>query len=147
MPYRALTHGRVGGGRKGFTRNETLPSTTTQSQATAINSAKGVGNNGPVASQRNKNNSSNKQPAQKYARLLSINSLMTPNALGTEAYVTNQGKGFPNALPQTSVGSTNTFSRRAIARRAVTKMAGNKTSENCPCNNQVKNLKGQFLNN
>ncbi len=144
MPYRALTHGRVGSGRKGCTKNETL--TVTQSQATAINSSKGVSNSGPVASQRNKNNSSNKQPAQKYARLLSINSLMTPNALGTEEYVSKQGKGFPNALPQTSVGSTNTFSRRAIARRAVTKMVGNETSANCPCNNQVKNLKGQFLN-
>jgi len=145
MPYRALTHKRLLGGRKGFTRNETL--TVTQSQATAINSSKGVSNSGPVASQRNKNNSSNKQPARKYARLLSRNFLMTPTALGTGAYVSGQGKGFPNALPQTSVGSTNTFSRRAIARRAVTKMVGNENSENCCLMKQVKNLKGQILNN
>ena len=45
---------------------------------------------------------------------------MLANAYGPEQYVYGQGKGFPNALPQTSVGSTNTFARRAIARRAVT---------------------------
>ena len=130
--------GRVGGGRKGFTINETL--TVTQSQATAINSSKGVGNSGPVASQRNKNNSSNKQPAQTYARLLSINSLMTPNALGTEAYVSKQGKGFPNALPQTSVGSTNSFARRAVARRAVTGLGAANDGPCCTTISAPKNL-------
>ena len=43
---------------------------------------------------------------------------MLKNAYGSGSYVYGQGKGFPTALPQTSVGSTNAFARRAIARRA-----------------------------
>ena len=69
---------------------------------------------------------------------------------GTETFSTfapGQGKGFPNATPQTSVGSTNAFARRAIARRAVTSVVNNGVKKNCACVPQpVKNLKGQFHN-
>jgi len=155
MPYRALTHGRVGGGRKGYGRFETF--TVTQSQASAINSSKGVANNGPVTVQKNKINLANQQPPRYYTRSrLQINMLMGPNALGAavdgngvSTYSAGEGKGFPNATPQTSVGSTNKFSRRAIARRAVTKLPGttglNGVSKNCCNPKQVKNMKGQFL--
>ena len=141
MPYRALTHGRVN--NPILDKNGNVFVATTQSQAAAINSQKG----GPNTVQKNKNNKSNKQPARYYARTLSINFLMTPDALGPkDTYVSGQGKGFPRATPQTSVGSTNAFTRRAIARRAVTQMVGDANSHPCPCNpRQVKNLKGQFL--
>ena len=141
MPYRALTHGRVN--NPILDKNGNVFVATTQSQAAAINSQKGVAN----TVQKNKNNKSNKQPARYYARTLSINFLMTPDALGPkDTYVSGQGKGFPRATPQTSVGSTNAFTRRAIARRAVTQMVGDANSHPCPCNpRQVKNLKGQFL--
>ena len=105
---------------------------TTHSQASVINSQKGVPNNGAPIHQKNKNNQTNHQPRRYYARTLKSNLLMTPNALGdASTYVSGQGKGFPNAVPQTSVGSTNVFSRRAIARRAVTKRAGVSESKNC----------------
>ena len=150
MPYRALTHNRV----KSFT---TAKNATTHSQATAINSQNGVGNNGSPTVMKNNLNTNNKQPAQKYARTLSRNFLMNSNAYGTgtkvidgieyASYAPGQGKGFPNATPQTSVGSTNTFARRAIARRAVTTLVNNGVK---PCDScippQVKNLKGTFLN-
>lgn len=140
MPYRALTHNRV---------NSYVDTVTqTQSQTSAINSQSGVSNSGSVTSQRNKLNISNKQAKRSYYRtMLSRNSkLMEPNAFGDKnSYVSGQGKGFPNATPQVSVGSTNAFSRRAIARRAVTKREGDSTSKNCPCNTQVKNLKGQII--
>ena len=149
MPYRALTHGRVN--NPILDKNGNPFVATTQTQAAAINSQKGVANTGPNTVQKNKNNKSNKQPARYYARTLSINFLMTPDALGPkDTYVSGQGKGFPRATPQTSVGSTNAFTRRAIARRAVTQLAGEASlstgSRPCPCNpRQVKNLKGQFL--
>ena len=130
MPYRALTHGRVSKGKKGYTRLDTP--TITHSQATAINSSKGVSNSGSVISQRNKNNQSNKQPRRSYARTLSSNLLLAPDAFGQpNKYISGQGKGFPNAPPQTSVGSTNTFSRRAIARRAVTSIKPSNVNACC----------------
>jgi len=149
MPYRALTHNRV----KSFLKAENA---TTQSQATAINSQNGVSNNGPPTTQKNTNNSSNKQPSRQHNRTASINFLMSVNAYGQGTtvgsdgkpysnYTPGQGKGFPNATPQTSVGSTNTFSRRAIARRAVTTLVNNGVKKDCICIPQpIKNLKGQF---
>ena len=144
MPYRALTHGRVY--NPIYDRNGALIVPSTNSQASAINSQRGVPNNGPTTVQKNKNNQSNKQPRRFYARTLSRNFLMGPNALGdASTFVSNQGKGFPNATPQISVGSTNTFSRRAIARRAVTKLPGTSTnSANC-CASAVKNLRGPIF--
>ena len=139
MPYRALTHNRVNGG--------VVPGVT-HSQTSAINSQNGVSNSGSVTSQRNKLNISNKQSTRTYYRtMLSRNSqLIEPNAFGDKnTYVSGQGKGFPNATPQVSVGSTNAFARRAIARRAVTKREGDSTSQNCSCNTQIKNLKGQVI--
>jgi len=144
MPFRALTHGRVNNPILDKNGNVFVPKTT--SQASAINSQNGVANSGPVTAQKNKNNSSNKQPRRSYVRTrLQINLLMTPDALGpASTYVSNQGKGFPNATPQTSVGSTNTFSRRAIKRRAVTQLPGQAAqadgSRPCPCN-PVKKLR------
>ena len=142
MPYRALTHNRV---------NSYVGSVpVTQSQQRATNSQKGVSNSGSTVSQKNKLNISNKQPKRAYTRtMLSRNAkLIEPNAFGDKnSYVSGQGKGFPNATPQVSVGSTNAFARRAIARRAVTKREGDPTSKNCQCNKQVKNLKGQMINN
>jgi hypothetical protein len=130
MPYRALTHNRI---KHPVNKDGTTFVPSTNSQASAINSQSGVSNSGPVSRQRNALNSSNKQPAQKYARTRSLNFLMSANAYGQGTrvgkdgktysnYVTGQGKGFPNATPQTSVGSSNRFSRRAIARRAVTNL-------------------------
>ena len=136
MPYRALTHNRV--------NSYVNTVTQTQSQASAINSQNGVSNSGSVTSQRNKLNISNKQARRAYYRTML--STMAPNAFGDKnTYVSGQGKGFPNATPQVSVGSTNAFARRAIARRAVTKREGDSTSKNCPCNTQTKNLKGQVI--
>jgi hypothetical protein len=154
MPYRALTHNRV----KSFLKAENA---TTQTQATAINSQNGVPNNGSVTTQKNKLNISNKQPSAAWRRVTCTKGgcalLMTPNAYGNGSYVCGDGhtgrlckrlgtgKGFPNATPQTSVGSTNTFARRAIARRAVTTLVNNGVKKNCVCVPQpVKNLKGQF---
>ena len=122
MPYRALTHGRVRGA-------QTAPANAHTNQVKAIDSQKGVGNSGPIR----KNNSTN---SQKTVRTLSRNFLMTPNAYGNGSFSSGQGKGFPEATPLPSVGSVNTFSRRAIARRAVTKMVGDKNSKNCCLNNK-----------
>ena len=133
MPYRALTHGRVRGA-------QTAPANAHTNQVKAIDSQKGVGNSGPIR----KNNSTN---SQKTVRTLSRNFLMGPNAYGPATftagdgreysnYSPGQGKGFPEATPLPSVGSVNTFSRRAIARRAVTKMVGDKNSKNCCLNNK-----------
>ena len=122
MPYRALTHGRVRGA-------QTAPANAHTNQVKAIDSQKGVGNSGPIR----KNNSTN---SQKTVRTLSRNFLMPPNAYGNGSFSSGQGKGFPEATPLPSVGSVNTFSRRAIARRAVTKMVGYKNTKNCCLNNK-----------
>ena len=125
-------------------------------QESAINSQNGVANSGPTTVMKNQLNISNKKPAQKHVRTLSRNFLMNANAygLGTKvingvvysAYAPGEGKGFPNATPQTSVGSTNTFARRAIARRAVTSLVNDGQKKDCACvPQQVKNLKGAFL--
>jgi hypothetical protein len=95
--------------------------------------------------------------ASNYTRTLSTNFLMNANAYGAgtkviggvtySSYAPGQGKGFPNATPQTSVGSTNAFARRAIARRAVTTLVNNGEKKDCACvPQQVKNLRGTFLN-
>jgi len=151
MPYRALTHNRV----KSFI---TSNNATTHSQATAINSQNGVGNNGSPQVMRNNLHTPNKQSrASNYTRTLSTNFLMNADAYGKgtkdiggvtySSYVPGQGKGFPNATPQTSVGSTNAFARRAIARRAVTTLVNNGEKKDCACvPEQVKNLRGTFLN-
>jgi len=152
MPYRALTHNRIKHAIKNKDGTTFVPSS--DAQASAINSQSGVGNSGPVSRQRNAINSSNKQPSRKHARTSSLNFLMSTNAYGKATsvgvdgktysnYAPGQGKGFPTATPQTSVGSSNRFSRRAIARRAVTNSIG---SAPCPCvPKQVKNLKGEIL--
>ena len=147
MPYRALTHGRVGGGKGSYNRFSTIPSSVSTTQAVAMNSAKGVENSGPTV-----RHNANSGGSQKSRRTIARNFLMLHNAYGPEPYVYGQGKGFPNALPQTSVGSTNTFARRAIARRAVTnvntrELAGNHPQEAaCECvANPVRNLKGEVI--
>ena len=148
MPYRSLTHGRVGGGREGYNRFSSLPSSVSNSQASAINSAKGVENTGPTV-----RHNANSGGSQKSRRIISNNFLMLANAYGSGSYVHGQGKGFPTALPQTSVGSTNAFARRAIARRAVTnintkELAGNHSQEQaCECvSNPVRNSRGEVIN-
>lgn len=148
MPYRSLTHGRVGGGRTGYNRFSSLPSSVSKSQASAINSAKGVENSGPTV-----RHNANSGGSQKSRRIISNNFLMLANAYGSEPYVYGQGKGFPTASPQTSVGSTNAFARRAIARRAVTnintkELAGNHPQEQaCECvSNPVRNSRGEVIN-
>ena len=139
MPYRALTHRRV----STFTsaqyaaRDLAAPLnageraiTSGNTQAIAINSSNGIENSGSVISQRNKNKQTNVQPRRFYTRTLSTNFLMKADAFGPSTdYLKckggksgcggriGEGKGFPNAMPQTSVGSTNVFARRAIARR------------------------------
>ena len=155
MPYRALTHNRV----KSFL---TAANATTHTQAAAINSQNGVSNSGPVATQRNKNNSSNKQPSKAWSRVNCTKGgcafLLSPTAYGNGSYVCGDGhtgrlckrlgtgKGFPNAIPQTSVGSTNTFARRAIARRAVTSLVNDGVKKDCVCVPQpIKNLKGGLI--
>ena len=84
MPYRALTHNRV----KSFL---TAANATTHTQAAAINSQNGVSNNGPVATQRNKNNSSNKQPSAAWSRVNCTKGgcafLLSPTAYGSGTYV------------------------------------------------------------
>ena len=146
MPYRSLTHGRVGGGRKGYGRFESIPSNVSKSQATASNSARGVENSGPIR----KKLSGNRQTT---SRTLNLNFLMSKIAYGSGEWSSGEGKGHPNALPQTSVGSTNTFARRAIARRAVTNVgtasvAGNNGEASvCECvSNPVRNTKGEIIN-
>ena len=62
-------------------------------KATAISSQNGVANNGPVAVQRNINNQSNKQPKRAYARVSSINFLLTPNAYGDPSTFVSGTKG------------------------------------------------------
>jgi hypothetical protein len=148
MPYRSLTHGRVGGGKTGYNRFASLPSSVSKSQASAINSAKGVENSGPTV-----RHNANSGGSQKSRRIISNNFLMLANAYGPEPYVYGQGKGFPRASPQTSVGSTNAFARRAIARRAVTnintkELAGNHPQEQaCECvSNPVRNSRGEVIN-
>ena len=148
MPYRSLTHGRVGGGRTGYDRFSSLPSSVSNSQASAINSAKGVENSGPTV-----RHNANSGGSQKSRRIISNNFLMLANAYGSGSYVYGQGKGFPTALPQTSVGSTNAFARRAIARRAVTNVNTKTVSGNngeasvCECvSNPVRNSKGEVIN-
>ena len=152
MPYRALTHNRV----KSFL---TAENATTQSQASAINSQNGVANSGSVTSVRNQLNISNNNPPPTWSKVTCSNGgcafLMGANAYGPgtqtlagnvfSTYAPGQGKGFPSATPQTSVGSTNTFARRAIARRAVTTLQNTGVKKDCACVPQpVKNLKGQF---
>ena len=156
MPYRALTHNRIK--HRVINKDGTTFIPSSNAQASAINSQSGVTNSGPVTRQRNANNSSNKQPSQKHARTSSINFLMSPNAYGQgttvgadgktySTYAPGQGKGFPNATPQTSVGSSNRFSRRAIARRAVTNLVNDGSPSSCECvPKQIKNLRGEFLN-
>ena len=71
--------------------------------------------------------------------------LIPKNAFGPDSgFAPNQGKGFPNASPMTSVGSTNKFARRAILRRAETKtriqqeyVSGTTDANvrNCKCDN------------
>lgn len=146
MPYRSLTHGRVGGGRKGYGRFESIPGNVSKSQAIASNSARGIENTGPIR----KKSSGNRQ---KTKRTLNMNFLMSSIAYGSGEWLGGEGKGHPNAVPQTSVGSTNTFARRAIARRAVTNVgtvnvAGNNGEPSvCPCvANPVKNTKGEIIN-
>ena len=155
MPYRALTHNRV----KSFL---TAANATTHTQTEAINSQNGVPNSGPVTRQKNALNISNKQPSNVWGRINCSKGgcpfLMSPNAYGSGAYVCGDGhtgrlckrlgtgKGFPNATPQTSVGSTNTFARRAIARRAVTTLVNNGVKKDCVCVPQpIKNLKGGLI--
>lgn len=124
MPYRALTHGRVNTpidvkGETGKNDNNNL---TVQQKA--FNSQAGVGNSGPTIIQKNKLNirtGTNGSCRPIYSRVLARDSLIETNNFGTAPFVSGQGKGFPNANPTTSVGSTNTFARRAIKRRAVTK--------------------------
>ena len=151
MPYRSLTHGRVGSGRSGYGRFASIPSNVSNSQASAINSSKGVENSGPTIL----NNATSGSRART-ARILQSNMLMRQDAYGPEQYVTGQGKGYPNALPQTSVGSTNAFVRRAIARRAVTNvntkdLTGHHSQgieKQCECvANPVRNLKGEVISN
>ena len=155
MPYRALTHNRINHPINDVNGNKFTPQT--HAQESAINSQNGVANSGPPQVMRNKLNIPSKQSrASNYTRTNSINFLMNPNAYGTgtkvingvtySSYAPGQGKGFPNATPQTSVGSTNAFSRRAIARRAVTSLINNGEKKDCVCvPQQVKNLKGAFL--
>jgi len=138
MTYRALTHGRVY--MSGSTTRFQTPAGT-QTQAAAVNSSKGVANNGPVTAQKNKNNQSNNQPRRFYARTLLSNLLLAPNAFGPASeYSYGEGKGFPNALPQTSVGSTNSFARRAVARRAVTGLGAANDGPCCTTISAPKNL-------
>jgi hypothetical protein len=156
MPYRALTHNRIKHAINNADGTKFEPGSDVQKRA--INSQNGVSNSGPVTRQKNANNSSNKQPSRQHNRTASINFLMSPNAYGQGTrvgaggktfsnYAPGQGKGFPNATPQTSVGSSNRFSRRAIARRAVTNLVNDGSPSSCECVlKQVKNSRGVFIN-
>ena len=64
---------------------------------------------------------------------------MPKNAYGNGTFSPGQGKGFPEATPLPSVGSVNSFARRAIARRAVTKRVGDESSKNCCVDNKTDN--------
>ena len=75
---------------------------------------------------------------------------MGPNTYGQATFTGDDGKtysnysserekGFPAATPLPSVGSVNSFARRAIARRAVTKRVGVSDSKNCCINNKTDN--------
>jgi len=130
MPYRALTHGRV--------KSYKDKSMETHSQQSAKNSESGVANNGPPVVQKNKLNlptGHNGKARPIYVRNLMRDLLIPANTFGNDNnFAPNQGKGFPTATPQTSVGSTNTFCRRAIKKRAETKTFVNKkTTTNCNC--------------
>ena len=155
MPYRALTHNRV----KSFL---TAENATTNSQATAINSQNGVSNSGSVTTKKNALNTSNKQPSAAWSRVTCTEGgcpgILSPWAYGNGAWVCGDGytgkfckklgtgKGYPNATPQTSVGSTNTFARRAIARRAVTSLVNDGTKKDCVCiPDIVRNSRGVLL--
>tara|TARA_B110000977_G_scaffold194062_1_gene270043 strand:- start:10 stop:486 length:477 start_codon:yes stop_codon:yes gene_type:complete len=156
MPFRALTHNRV----KHYINDKNGNTFTSQShsQASAINSQNAVSNNGSVTSVRNKLNISNNNPPLKWGRVncsSKASFLMRTDAYGAgtkiiagekySTYAPGQGKGFPNATPQISVGSTNAFARRAIARRAVTTLNNTGEMKNCVCvPKPVKNLKGVF---
>lgn len=148
MPYRALTHNRVKHYVNDSTGNIFKPQS--HAQESAINSQNAVANSGSVTSVRNKLNVSNNNPPLKWGRVncsskAGASFLMGSNAYGTGTYTSGEGKGFPNATPQTSVGSTNAFARRAIARRAVTTLNNTGEKKNCVCIPQpVKNLKGEF---
>uniref|UniRef100_A0A6C0JEG4 Uncharacterized protein n=1 Tax=viral metagenome TaxID=1070528 RepID=A0A6C0JEG4_9ZZZZ len=156
MPFRALTHNRVKHYVNDKNGNTFTPQS--QSQASAINSQNAVSNNGSVTSVRNKLNISNNNPPLKWGRVncsSKASFLMRTDAYGAgtkiiagekySTYAPGQGKGFPNATPQISVGSTNAFARRAIARRAVTTLNNTGEMKNCVCvPKPVKNLKGVF---
>ena len=121
MPYRALTHGRVRGAQK-------APANAHTNQVKAIDSQKGVGNSGPI---RKTNLIQCRQGCTTF--------LMPKNAYGNGTFSPGQGKGFPEATPLPSVGSVNSFARRAIARRAVTKRVGDESSKNCCVDNKTDN--------
>ena len=156
MPYRSLTHNRVK--HHVYDKNGNTFTPQSHAQESAINSQNAVSNNGSVTSVRNKLNISNNNPPLKWGRVncsSKASFLMGSNAYGQgtkviggkvySTYAPGQGKGFPNATPQISVGSTNTFARRAIARRAVTTLNNTGDKKNCVCVPQsVKNLKGVF---
>ena len=132
MPYRALTHGRVAGA-------QLPPANAHTNQAKAIESQRGVGNSGPV-----------RKTSIIHCNQICRTFLMGPNAYGQATftgddgktysnYSSGEGKGFPAATPLPSVGSVNSFARRAIARRAVTKRIGVTDSKNCCINNKTDN--------
>ena len=139
MPYRALTHGRVKNPVLDKNNNQFTPET--KHQESVINSQAGVSNNGPPTIQKNKLNissGSNGKSRSIYARTLMRDLLIPKNTFGNENdFAPKQGKGFPTANPTVSVGSTNTFARRAIQRRAETKTfvkgLTSKDVKNCNC--------------
>ena len=143
MPYRALTHGRVNAPTNVKGQTGKNVNGETDSQKKAYNSQAGVANNGSNVSLKNKlhiqsGRVGGSRPV--YSRMLKQDLLIPPNTFGFDIhFAPNQGKGFPNASPMTSVGSTNKFARRAILRRAETKtfVKGEKATEtpNCKCDN------------
>ena len=158
MPYRALTHGRInthkdlkGSSGTGKNVGTGLPvgiAERSDSQKKAYNSQAGVANSGSNISLKNKLNIQSGRVGgsrPSYARMLKQDLLIPKNAFGPDSgFAPNQGKGFPNASPMTSVGSTNKFARRAILRRAETKtriqqeyVAGTTDANvrNCKCDN------------
>ena len=143
MPYRALTHGRVNTPTNVKGQTGKNVNGKTNSQKKAYNSQAGVANNGSNVSLKNKlhiqsGRVGGSRPV--YSRMLKQDLLIPKNTFGFDIhFAPNQGKGFPNASPMTSVGSTNKFARRAILRRAETKtfVKGEKATEtpNCKCDN------------
>ena len=143
MPYRALTHGRVNTPTNVKGQTGKNVNGKTDSQKKAYNSQAGVANNGSNVSLKNKlhiqsGRVGGSRPV--YSRMLKQDLLIPKNTFGFDIhFAPNQGKGFPNASPMTSVGSTNRFARRAILRRAETKtfVKGEKANEtpNCKCDN------------